>query len=167
MFRIFLCNIEKFQLQWREQDLIGKWNHEFSDAFLWCGWAQPYKTIAKFIVHSIAPMFLYSLIVIVVDMRGSREGTGGPTSRQITKQCFLRNSGPDPLEKLPSQYPAFNVGSKSARQRKKHTHLNGASLADFVYLEGICKFLFKKALSKLWTWTLPSPWRDFLDPRMA
>ena len=37
----------------------------------------------------------------------------------------------------------------------------------FVYLIGICKFMFKKPLSKLWTWTLPSPWRDFLDPRMA
>ena len=28
-------------------------------------------------------------------------------------------------------------------------------------------FCLKKPLSKLRAWTLPSPWRDFLDPRMA
>ena len=85
-------------------------------------------------------MFLYSFIVIVAE-----RGTGGPTSRQITKQCFLRNSGPDTLENHRESYPASIQHSMLGQNRpanEKKTHLNGASLADFVYLEGICKLSF-------------------------
>ena len=54
------------------------------------------------------------ILVLIITMRGSRRGVGGPDPPENHKNIgFLSNTGPDPMENHKATKPAFNVNGVS------------------------------------------------------